>query len=115
MNKLEEEFKEAIDTSKKKVKWVEDSKGYFTIKPFFSRGKVYVRYYKDNKLVHAFSGINTTQMVDEIIERELVSRMDHAAYLGKEIEKAIIALKDHLRYVQDEELMLDKKADPEEC
>jgi tetrahydromethanopterin S-methyltransferase subunit A len=107
-DKLEEELKKAIDTSNIKVKWVEDPMGYFTIKPFFSNGRVYVRYYHDNKLAHTFSGINTAQMMQEIIERNLVSRMDHAAYLGKEIEKAIIALKNDLLYVQDKELSLKK-------
>ncbi|MHA1471150.1 MAG: DUF4346 domain-containing protein, partial [Candidatus Asgardarchaeia archaeon] len=32
----------------------------------------------------------------------------HAAYLGKEIEKAIIALKNNLNYIQDKELNLEK-------
>ena len=72
MNKLEKEFEAAIDTIQRKIKWVEDPKGYFTIKPFFSRQRVYVRYYRDHKLVHTFSGINTTQIVQEIVERELV-------------------------------------------
>ncbi|MEA3346473.1 MAG: DUF4346 domain-containing protein [Candidatus Auribacterota bacterium] len=40
----------------------------------------------------------------------MVSRLDHAAYLGKEIEKAIIALKNELLYVQDKELIVRNKA-----
>ena len=37
MSDLEKELNKAMDTSNKKIKWVEDPKGYFTIKPFFSR------------------------------------------------------------------------------
>ena len=33
--------------------------------------------------------------------------MEHAAYLGKELEKAYLALKHDLEYVQDEELNLE--------
>ena len=108
-HKLTKELNDAIDTSKTKVEWIQDPKGYFTIKPFSSRGKIYVRYYKNNKLKHTFSGINTSQIVQELIEKGLISRLDHAAYLGKEIEKAIMALKDNLNYTQDEELSLRKR------
>jgi len=108
-NKLTKELNNAIDTSKNKVEWIQDPKGYFTIKPFSSRGKIYVRYYKNNKLKYTFSGINTSQIVQKLIEKGLISRLDHAAYLGKEIEKAIIALKNNLDYVQDEKLRLKKE------
>ena len=108
-HELTKELNNAIDTSKTKVEWIQDLKGYFTIKPFSSRGKIYVRYYKNNKLKHTFSGINTSQIVQKLIEKGLISRLDHAAYLGKEIEKAMIALKNNLDYVQDEKLRLKKK------
>ncbi|MCK4335493.1 MAG: DUF4346 domain-containing protein [Candidatus Aenigmarchaeota archaeon] len=45
-------------------------------------------------------------MIQSILERKLISRLDHAAYLGKEMEKAIIALKNNLNYVQGRELQL---------
>jgi len=108
-NKLVKELDNAIDTTSIKLKWVQDPKGYFTIKPFPMRKKVYVRYYKNNKLKKTFSGINTSQIVQKLIEEGLISRLDHAAYLGKEIEKAIIALKNNLNYVQDEKLRLKKE------
>ena len=107
---LEEELDNAIDTCSVRVKWVRDPKGYFTIKPFPSRKKVFVRYYdSNNHLKNTLSGTSTSQLIQEIIERGLISRLDHAAYLGKEIEKAIIALKNDLEYVQDKELLLTKK------
>ena len=40
----------------------------------------------------------------------LISRMEHAAYLGKELEKAYLALKYTLQYVQDDPLDITKTA-----
>ncbi len=107
---LKKELNNAIDTSSIMLKWNQDYKGYFTIKPFLSQKKVFVRYYDSkNILKYTFAGINTSQIIQSIIERKLISRLDHAAYLGKEIEKAIIALKNKLNYVQDRELQLKDK------
>ena len=107
---LKREYSNAIDTSDIILKWNPDQKGYFTVKPFFSRKKVFVRYYDSkNTLKYTFAGINTSQIIQSIIERKLISRLDHAAYLGKEIEKAVIALKNKLNYVQDRELQLKDK------
>jgi dihydropteroate synthase len=102
-----------IDTSNVVLRWNPDPKGYFIIKPIFSQKKVFVRYYDsyDSKhiLKYTFAGTNTSQIIQFIIERKLISRLDHAAYLGKEIEKAIIALKNKLNYIQDDELYLKNK------
>ncbi len=109
-DKLTKELDNAIDTSEIEVKWVPDPKGYFTIKIFPSRNKVFVRHYDSkNNLKYTFEGISTPQIIQKIVERGLVSRLDHAAYLGKEIEKAVIALKNDLLYVQGKELSLTKR------
>ena len=114
-DKLGEELNKAIDTSNVKVKWEPDPRGYFTIKIFPSRNRVFVRYYDaKNKLMHTFSGINTPQMVQGIIERGLVSTLAHAAYLGKELEKAVIALKNGLPYIQDRELSIEKRREKDD-
>jgi tetrahydromethanopterin S-methyltransferase subunit A len=107
---LQKELNNAIDTSNIILKWNPDPKGYFTIRPFFSHKKVFIRYY-DSKdtLKCTFAGTKTLQIIQSIIERKLISRLGHAAYLGKEIEKAVIALKNKLDYVQDKELQLKNK------
>lgn len=106
-NKLDKELRKAVQTHKIKIKWDPDPKGYFTIKPFFSKKKIFVRFYNyRHKLKHTFSGISTMQIIHEFVRRKLLSRLDHAAYLGKEIEKAMLALKYRLNYVQDEDLDL---------
>ena len=101
------ELNNTIDTSNIILKWNPDPKGYFTIKPIPPKGKVFVRYYNSkNTLKYTFSGVTTLQIVQPIIERKLISRLNHAVYIGKEIEKAIIALKNNLNYIQDQELKI---------
>lgn len=105
--KLQKELDNAIDTSGLVVEWNQDPVGYFTIKPFPERGRVYVRFYdKGSNPKHTFSGTNTSQIIQEILKMKLVSSLGHAAYLGKEIEKALIALRSGSEYIQDDDLKL---------
>jgi dihydropteroate synthase-like protein len=50
------------------------------------------------------AGRNAKEVYDTAIERNLISRLDHACYLGKELMKAEIALKLGKNYVQDRDL-----------
>jgi tetrahydromethanopterin S-methyltransferase subunit A len=45
-------------------------------------------------------------MCSALIEWGLVSRLDHAAYMGRELLKAEVALRSRLAYRQDEALTL---------
>ncbi len=108
---LKKELDNTIDTSGTSLKWTPDPKGYFTIKPIFSQKKVFVRHYNSKDVLEqTFAGTSTPEIIQAIIQRKLISRLDHAAYLGKETEKAIIALKNKLKYVQGDELHLKSKA-----
>ncbi len=49
-------------------------------------------------------GNNAKEILDTVIRLGLVSRLDHAGYLGRELKKAEIALKLGKSYVQDDEL-----------
>ena len=49
-------------------------------------------------------GREASKIVRKSIELGLVSRLDHAAYLGRELQKAEIALKTGKGYIQDSEL-----------
>jgi dihydropteroate synthase-like protein len=49
-------------------------------------------------------GSNSREIYQTIIRENLISKFDHAAYLGKELEKAYIALKLGRSYVQDDSL-----------
>ncbi len=47
-------------------------------------------------------GKNAREVMDTLLERKLVSRLDHAAYLGRELEKAELSLKFNRSYAQDD-------------
>lgn len=63
-----------------------------------------VVYYKDNKPELKLTGDSAKKIYLEILGRNLIQNIEHAAYLGKELEKAEIALKLGKNYVQDEDL-----------
>ena len=53
---------------------------------------------KPNLMIY---GKTAKAIYDEIIKKKLVSRIEHAAYLGQELQKAEDALKLGKNYVQD--------------
>jgi dihydropteroate synthase-like protein len=55
------------------------------------------------------TGRNARDILNTLIERGLVSRLDHAGYLGRELERAEIALRLKRSYVQDESLWSSEK------
>jgi dihydropteroate synthase-like protein len=81
----------------KPVKFVRDPKGDFRI--WIDKDKIICEHEKA-----VIVGKNAKEILDTIISMNLVSRLDHAGYLGRELKKAEIALKLGKSYVQDEEL-----------
>jgi dihydropteroate synthase-like protein len=49
-------------------------------------------------------GKDAKSVIDTVLENDLVSRLDHAAYLGRELKKAEIAAMLGKNYIQDREL-----------
>ena len=82
-----------------------DSKGYFLIRVNKDKKRVEVGHCGElNEVDVMVYGDKPIDVYMTIIKRGLVSEMGHAAYLGREIQKACIALKHNLKYVQDDEL-----------
>ncbi len=78
-------------------RFVRDPAGDFRI--WLSEGKIVCSH---DKLV--IVGRNAKEIYDTILEHGMVSRLDHACYLGKELMKAEIALRLGKNYTQDQDL-----------
>jgi len=78
-----------------------DPRGYFTIK--VENGLIVVEHWLNDgrKTKYEFRGRSSEEIYRQILNENLVSRLDHAAYLGKELARAEEALKTGKKYVQD--------------
>jgi len=82
-----------------------DKKGYFIILPNKAAKKIFVEYYANNgELLHTIAGKDAVSIYYTIIEKEFISKLDHCAYLGKELMKAEYFIKYDIPYVQDKAL-----------
>lgn len=96
--------------------WAEDPEGYFIISLDKDRKKIIVEHYKKGKLNKKIIGNNAKEICDTIARLGLVGNFEqakeHAMYLGRELQKAEIALNQGLSFEQDQELTI-KKVDQE--
>ncbi|MFC1802481.1 dihydropteroate synthase-like protein [Thermoproteota archaeon] len=83
-----------------------DKTGWFKIQVDRKEEKIVAIYYPNGsqKPGTVIKGNNARVVYQTIIRENLISKHDHAAYLGKELEKAYIGLKLGRSYVQDEPL-----------
>jgi len=91
-----------------------DDKGFFVI---FIDDEISVEHYKNvdkggrlevetGDLNMIITGSDAKSICDTLIREDLISRLDHMAYVARELQKAEIALKNGLKYVQSEKLEL---------
>jgi len=81
-----------------------DPSGFFVICTVKDEQKIYLEHYKkDGSLDEVIYGEDPVSIASTAVERGLVSRLDHAIYLGRELEKAYLCIKYGSRYIQDEE------------
>lgn len=127
LNKIEKLYKESITLSKinrnksegikkKKIIGVQvvdaeekdshqvklDKAGYFVIIPKPDIGKILVEHYaNNNQLLRIIKGDNARNICWTILENGWVTEMSHAAYLGKELTRAELSMKQGFKYIQD--------------
>lgn len=83
-------------------KMTSDPNGYFVIYVDRARGLLSLEHYHNTGVLSAMvEGRTAAELYVPTVERGLVSRLDHAAYLGKELARAERALEDGSAYVQD--------------
>jgi dihydropteroate synthase len=85
-----------------------DPKGYFLIKVNKKESAIEVGYCTpDNVLQKRILGKTPLEIIYTILKLNLVSKFEHAADLGSELQKAYIALNNNLEYIQDQDLKLN--------
>lgn len=79
-----------------------DQAGYFVVYPDRRKHRLLVEHYTNaGLLTSVVTGSAPGALYRTIIERKLISKLDHAAYLGRELAKAERALETGEPYVQD--------------
>jgi dihydropteroate synthase-like protein len=84
-----------------------DEKGLFKIAVDHVNGDIVALYLVDEQQIRpsvVIKGKTAEHIFSKIEEMDLVSRLDHAAYLGRELETAEVALRTGKEYIQDSQL-----------
>lgn len=91
----------AIVPAKEPSRVVLDPAGFLIVYPDRGRGLVVEHYEKGGVLDCVIEGATSSAVGATAIERGLVSRLDHAVYLGRELARAEESLRTGAPYVQD--------------
>lgn len=79
-----------------------DRAGYFVIIPQPENRLIIVEHYDyRDRLLHIIEGEDARSLCATILELGLVSQLDHAAYLGRELMRAELSIRYGLPFVQD--------------
>lgn len=83
-------------------KLVLDRTGFFIVYVDRVRNSIILEHYwVDGRLNLVLEGQDAVSLYSTAIEQGLIGQLDHAAYLGKELTKAELSLKQGFKYVQD--------------
>lgn len=81
---------------------IPDPAGYFVVYVDRRRRLLSLEHYQNGGVIDVVvEGKTATELYSPVIERGLISRLDHAAYLGRELTRAEQALRSSKVYVQD--------------
>ena len=115
--KINKKSKKIISAKYNKIAdWVMDPKGYFLIKIDKNSKLIRVGYCKisnnnmnqDHEMICEVIGKTAIEIVNTLIKEGFVSSLQHAADMGIELNKAEIAMKNDLEYVQDKDIVINK-------
>lgn len=88
--------------------FVMDPTGYFLIRIIPEKKEIEVALCTErNTIAKKVIGKKPLEIYQTCIKENMLSRLDHAAYLGRELQKAYIALQQGLKYIQDDELVFN--------
>lgn len=79
-----------------------DPKGYFIVIPDIARREIVCEHYTNQgKQMAVIRGVSSQSIFNTVTDLDLISRLDHAAYLGRELALAELAFTENRPYVQD--------------
>jgi tetrahydromethanopterin S-methyltransferase subunit A len=79
-----------------------DKAGYFVIIPSKKDKTITVEHYSyNNKLLRTIQGNNSRDIYLTIISNNWITDLNHAAYIGRELEKAELSMKKRFKFIQD--------------
>lgn len=82
-----------------------DPKGYFLIRTNPEKKEIEVAFCTmRNQICYKVTGKKPIEIYMTVLKHAVIDRADHAAYLGRELQKAYDALQAGISYVQDDEL-----------
>ncbi len=91
----------AVIRAHEPARLVLDPAGFLVVYPDRARGLVVEHYAKDGVLELVIEGPTASAVGAAAIERGILSRLDHAVYLGRELARAEESLRTGAPYVQD--------------
>ncbi len=115
---INKKIKKRLTAKYHKIKdWKMDPKGYFLIGVDKKKNFIQVGYCKFtrlgnspiNDMVAIIKGKTAIEIVNTLIRQKYISSLQHAADMGIELHKAELSLKYGFRYIQDKDLVIDKK------
>jgi tetrahydromethanopterin S-methyltransferase subunit A len=109
--KQKDDVKEIIKATHHKYKdFVQDKKGYFLIRVNHKEKRIEVGYANNKHVIKkAIFGKNAIELYHTITKNKLLTRLEHAAYLGKELYKAELCLEYNKKYIQEEPLSFGRR------
>ncbi|MBD3230276.1 MAG: dihydropteroate synthase-like protein [Candidatus Lokiarchaeota archaeon] len=78
-----------------------DPKGYYKIWVNHTEKKIYVNYFSNDTLIKTISGLDAESIGKSLFSMKTLSKLEHAIYLGRELQKAEICLYLGKSYSQD--------------
>jgi len=103
--RVEKRFREELVHGKKKEGFIPDPAGFVVVHVDHKMGRVIVEHYNYKRQVkYKIVGDDAESLCDTLLGRKLITRLDHAAYVGRELAKAEAGLRHGMRYTQDKSL-----------
>lgn len=92
--------------------WKEDPNGFFVVSLRLNQKKIVVEHLRNNKITKKVVGDSAQDICYKIGQMQMVGdfeqTVEHAMYLGRELQKAEVCLKNQLAYEQDGDVAITK-------